>query len=100
MMPIYHKLISSAKIDILVYSGDDDSICATLGSQQWIWAMNLTVTEPWHAYLVDDQVAGYTTYFTDEKAGSGFRFTTVHGAGHMVPQTRPEQSLFILKSFL
>ena len=26
---------------VLVYSGDDDSICATLGTQQWIWDMGM-----------------------------------------------------------
>lgn len=35
MMPVYQQLIKSgAKLNILVYSGDDDAVCATLGSQQ------------------------------------------------------------------
>lgn len=37
MMPIYSELIKTGKLRILVYSGDDDSVCATLGTQQWIW---------------------------------------------------------------
>jgi carboxypeptidase C (cathepsin A) len=30
----------------------------------------------------------------------GLSFVTVHGAGHMVPATRPAQGLLLLKNFL
>lgn len=99
MMPYYHKLVEHGGLDIMVYSGDDDAICATLGSQKWIWDMGYNVSEPWKPYLMDGQVAGFTVKFQDADS-SGFRFTTVHGAGHMVPSTRPAQSLEILRRFL
>lgn len=36
--PIYNYLIDGGYgLNILVYSGDDDSICATIGTQSWIW---------------------------------------------------------------
>ena len=84
MMPIYKKLIATSKIRILVYSGDDDAICATAGAQLWIWGMG-TPTEAWKPWFSRGQVAGYTVNFP------GMRFSTVHGAGHMVPSTRPQQ---------
>ena len=99
MMPIYDELVANGTLSIMVYSGDDDSICATAGSQKWIWNMNYKVTQPWGPVLVDEQTAGFTTYFTGP-SGAGFRFTTVHGAGHMVPQTRPAQSLEIMRKYL
>lgn len=95
MMPVYQQLIKSgAKLNILVYSGDDDAVCATLGSQQWIWDLGFNVTKNWTEWILDGQVAGYSTQF------QGFSFATVHGAGHMVPQTRPEQSLVLFTLFL
>ena len=104
MMPVYKELVASGAIDIMVYSGDDDAICATAGSQRWIWSMGYNNTEAWRPLLYPaGQTAGFTTYFQDDSAtskGGGFRFTTVHGAGHMVPQTRPSQSLEVLRRFL
>jgi hypothetical protein len=36
--PIYNYLIDgNFGLDILVYSGDDDGVCATIGTQNWIW---------------------------------------------------------------
>jgi hypothetical protein len=31
-------------LDILVYSGDDDSQCATVGTQDWIWSLGYEVS--------------------------------------------------------
>jgi len=94
MMPVYRQLINSSKLNILVYSGDDDSICATLGTQQWIWNLGSNVSKEWAEWTVDGQVAGFLVQF------QGFSFATVHGAGHMVPQTRPAQALALFKNFL
>jgi hypothetical protein len=33
--PYYQYLIDNAKLKILVFSGDDDSICGTIGTQSW-----------------------------------------------------------------
>jgi hypothetical protein len=42
----YRDLIDSGKgLKILIYSGDDDSICSTLGSQQFIWKMGRAITQ-------------------------------------------------------
>lgn len=93
MMPIYRQLIESGKIRILVYSGDDDAICATAGAQLWVWDMG-EPTEAWKPWYSHGQVAGYTVEFP------GMRFSTVHGAGHMVPSTRPQQAFDMFSKFL
>lgn len=107
MMPVYEDLLAKAKdiegFKVMVYSGDDDAVCASLGSQKWIWDMaGFNISNNWAAYDVDGQQAGYTVDFspTDKGSAVGFRFTTVHGAGHMVPQTRPAQSLEVVRKFL
>ena len=40
------------------------------------------------------QYAGYVTKF------EGLTFATVHGAGHLVPATRPAEGLQVLRNFL
>jgi carboxypeptidase C (cathepsin A) len=93
MVP-YYQYLSQIKppLKIWIYSGDDDSVCATAGDQEWIW--DFPASSRWQAWHVEDQVAGYVTHFR------GFVYSTVHGAGHMVPTTRPKFALELLKRFL
>ena len=36
-VPLYNYLIDGAYgLDILIYSGDDDSVCGTVGTQNWV----------------------------------------------------------------
>lgn len=80
--PIYNYLIDgNFGLNILVYSGDDDSVCATIGTQAWIWDLGYKVSSSWQSYVVDEQVAGYLTKWSGTKLG----FLTIHGAGHEVP---------------
>jgi len=91
---LYDELVQSKAIKVMVYSGDDDSVCSSSATQKWLWPMNWTVTEAWRSWKVKDQVAGYIVKF------DGFTFMTAHGAGHMVPQTRPEFALEIFQGYL
>jgi len=92
---LYDELVSVFKsIKVLVYSGDDDSVCSSSSTQKWLWGMNWTITEPWTSWSVNQQLAGYITKF------DGMTFMTAHGAGHMVPQTRPEFALEIFRGYL
>jgi carboxypeptidase C (cathepsin A) len=96
MMPVYKYLIDQKKqpLKLMIFSGDDDSICATMGTQQFIWDLGYAVKEKWAPWTMDGQVSGFTTQF------DGLRFSTVHGAGHMVPNTRPTQALEVLRKYL
>jgi carboxypeptidase C (cathepsin A) len=101
MMPIWQELIQGGDLNIMIYSGDDDSVCATLGSQQFVWDLGYGAKpgKAWKAWKVSDQVAGFVTDFAVPGEGA-FRFATVHGAGHMVPATQPARSLALLQAFL
>lgn len=96
-VPIFSWLIDgNYGLNLLVYSGDDDSICGTVGSQEWIWGLGYdTVDKAWEEYIYDQQTAGYLTKFKGKLA-----FLTIHGAGHMVPTTKPEVALQMWKDFL
>ena len=80
--PIYNYLIDGKYgLDILVFSGDDDGVCPTEGTQDWIWDLGYKPSgRRWQPYKVNDQVAGYLTKWTNQKLA----FATVHGAGHEV----------------
>nr|CAJ73288.1 cathepsin A [Guillardia theta] len=80
MMGVYNELIKHGGLKMMIYSGDDDSICSTAGAQMWIWGLGKPIEE-WQQWSSKGQVAGFTVKFP------GLRFTTVHGAGHMVPST-------------
>jgi len=96
--PIYNSLIDGKhRLNILVYSGDDDGVCGTIGTQNWIWALGYEVAgKSWKSYEVNGQVAGYLTQWKGTKLG----FLTVHGAGHEVPAYKPEIAFDLWKNFL
>lgn len=96
--PIYNYLIDGGYgLNILVYSGDDDAICATIGTQEWIWNLGYTpASNIWSVYTVDQQTAGYLTKWQNTKLA----FLTVHRAGHEVPTYVPAVALDMFKRYL
>jgi len=95
MEPYYRNLIAVNQLHILVYSGDDDSVCATEGSQEWIYDLGFPVDQEWKAWTDSDgQVGGYLVVF------EGFKFATVHGAGHEVPTYMPARALQLFQNYL
>lgn len=96
--PIYNYLIDGGYgLNILVFSGDDDSVCGTIGTQSWIWDLGYTPKgKIWQTYEVNGQVAGYFSEWKDTKLG----FLTVHGAGHEVPAYKPEVALDMFSRYL
>mmetsp|Transcript_41413 Transcript_41413/g.66619 ORF Transcript_41413/g.66619 Transcript_41413/m.66619 type:complete len:104 (-) Transcript_41413:104-415(-) len=99
MEPVYKWLIENGGgLHITIVSGDDDSVCGTLGTQSWIWNMNYTVNAQYNWKVWTDstgQVGGYMVKFDN-----AFNFITVHSAGHMVPETQPMRSLEAFTMYL
>jgi len=98
MTPNYNYLIDGKYgLDILVFSGDDDDVCATIGTQDWIWGLGYNVAgKAWQAYEVNGQVGGYLTKWKNTKLA----FATVHGAGHEVPAYKPEIAYWLWQNYL
>lgn len=99
MVPIYQELINDGNnLNILVYSGDDDSVCGTVGTQSWIWDMGYgkPFGESWAEYTYEGQPSGFITKWTKEKLA----FVTVHGAGHEVPTYKPAVALDLFTKYL
>eukprot|EP01084_Bolivina_argentea_P189534 325936_1 len=59
MQPIYQYLIASEwDLHMTIYSGDDDSVCATMGDQFWIYNMSWTIEQPWTAWYYNSKENG------------------------------------------
>ena len=113
MMPIYSYLLNASNnfnLKIMVFSGDDDMVCATSGSQEWIYDLGFEVmpNRSWHAWHYEDakygeQTAGFVVNFKEgaENGMSGhFAFVTAHGCGHEVPTYKPQLALELWKNYL
>ena len=117
-------LMITSPFHILVFSGDDDSICSLDCTQAWIWDLGIKPKRScyWKPWFAQKQTAGYVTQFhlsssklsggtkadnnntkihvKDQSSSSSFTFATVHGAGHEVPLYRPMEALELLKKYL
>ena len=122
MQHFYNTILdskSSPNLRILVYSGDDDSVCGTVGTQKWIWDLGYPVKSLWKVWEVNQQVAGYITHFNTphlERAEgerlesvddsrriptkSRLIFATVHFAGHEVPTYKPQEAFELFQAYL
>jgi Serine carboxypeptidase len=92
----------SVDLDMLIFSGDDDSVCSLAGTQSWIWDLDVEPDKDhyWEPWTVANQTAGYTTRFKLKNRRSSFVFATVHGAGHEVPSYMPREALDLFRRYL
>ena len=109
MLPMehyYNELLNSLSdkdLRIMVYSGDDDSVCGTIGTQKWLWSLGYPVKkdEYWKVWKVDGQTAGYISQFdTPFSNESRLTFATVHFAGHEVPTYKPKEAFILFEAYL
>jgi len=99
MTLVIKDIVERGGVRMMIMSGNEDSVCATLGDQQWMWKTGYNNSEAWAPYSLDGQVAGFSTVFTAPN-GYGFRYATVQGAGHMIPMTQPRRGSYIVEKFL
>jgi hypothetical protein len=93
ILPTYHTLINSG-LEILVFSGDVDAIVPVTGTREWLSQLPLKIKSEWRPWYVNSQVGGYVTVYDK------LTFSTVRGAGHMVPYTEPARALHLFESFI
>merc|ERR1712241_539276 len=92
--PLYSIL--APKYRILIYSGDTDGAVPFVGTVGWIANFEngkVPIVE-WDHWVSGGQVAGYYTQYDD------LTFTTIKGAGHMVPQDNPPVAYDMYTSFI
>jgi carboxypeptidase C (cathepsin A) len=96
MKPLYRQLVHNDDLRVLVYSGDDDAVCGTVGTQSWVYDLGKKAESLWQVWEVDGQVAGYLTRFE----GANYAFATIRNAGHECPAYRPKESYELFSHFL
>ncbi|RHY80597.1 hypothetical protein DYB31_006105 [Aphanomyces astaci] len=91
-----YPVILEAGLKALIYSGDADSVVNFIGTQRWLTkGLKLSVQDKWKAWFAPDkQLGGFTVRYTN------LTFTTIKGAGHMVPATRPLHALYLFECFV
>eukprot|EP00636_Phaeomonas_parva_P003127 CAMPEP_0118850102 /NCGR_PEP_ID=MMETSP1163-20130328/117_1 /TAXON_ID=124430 /ORGANISM="Phaeomonas parva, Strain CCMP2877" /LENGTH=500 /DNA_ID=CAMNT_0006782303 /DNA_START=115 /DNA_END=1617 /DNA_ORIENTATION=+ len=99
MAPLYEDILKEAPyLKILVYSGDNDAICATSGTQAWIWGLGYDAFRYWEQWTTaDGQLGGFYSQFAGVES---FGFATVHRSGHEVPAYTPEAALQLFDDYL
>lgn len=56
---IYNHPQKPKGFKMLVYSGDSDGVCATVGTQHWVYNIdNAEIQSLWKPWIVDGQPAG------------------------------------------
>ncbi|OVA15303.1 Peptidase S10 [Macleaya cordata] len=94
MIPVLQNLLTNG-LRVLVYSGDFDSKIPYGSTIQVLKRLNLTEKVPWNQWNVSDEIGGSNVEYNE-----GLTFSTVRGAGHMVPRDQPERALTMIKCFL
>jgi len=105
MEPYYQFLINGGyNLHITVFSGDDDSVCGTLGTQSWLWNLGYPSANAWTSWIQNEpvdgpQVAGYHVQFS-YNGKIALSFVTVHSAGHQVPWYNAQRAYLVLDGYL
>jgi serine carboxypeptidase-like clade 2 len=80
---------------MLKFSGDTDGAVPTTGTINWIQSLGREVYEAWRPYYTaDGELGGYIEEY------DGLTLGTVHGAGHMAPQFKPEATYHLIFQWL
>ncbi|XP_058743459.1 serine carboxypeptidase-like 20 [Vicia villosa] len=91
----YHKNLTSRGYRALIFSGDHDMCVPYTGTHAWTRSMGYKIVDEWRPWLVNGQVAGYTQGYDNN-----LTFLTIKGAGHTVPEYKPQEALEFYKRFL
>ena len=82
-------------VEVLIYAGDVDFICNSLGNKAWTLDLDWSGKEQFNAEADKDWNGGAGSVRTH----AGLTFLTVFDAGHMVPSDQPEAALQMLDAF-
>jgi serine carboxypeptidase-like clade 2 len=67
-----------------------------VGTRRWVHGLRLRVLRRWRPWRSSTrQVGGWTVDFEE-----GITFSSVRGAGHMVPYTQPERAFHLFSSWV
>ncbi|GMI70872.1 serine carboxypeptidase-like 20 [Hibiscus trionum] len=91
----YHKNLTSREYRALIYSGDHDMCVPYTGSEAWTRSVGYDIVDEWRPWTSNGQVAGYLQGYDHN-----LTFLTIKGAGHTVPEYKPQEALDFYSRFL
>ena len=83
----------------MIMSGTNDTICSTIGTQEWIEELDIKSIKKWNQYFVNKEPAGYVSTYKGN-TNKKFIFATVNDAGHEIATFKPEVASYLIKNFL
>ncbi|GLT59049.1 hypothetical protein SLA2020_318930 [Shorea laevis] len=87
MLP-YHRNLTLQGYRALIFSGDHDMCVPFTGTQAWTASLGYRILDEWRPWITNSQVAGYLQSYENN-----LTFLTVKGAGHTVPEYKPQEAL-------
>lgn len=112
VLPVYSNVLRNTSLRVLVYNADADPAINSFVTQDKYFDYfaslggnadadtdaAITQSAPWRAWTVDGRkyMGGYVTDY----ANGQFKFATVRGSGHMVPEFKPAPALAMLDAFV
>ncbi|CAN4098617.1 unnamed protein product [Withania somnifera] len=84
----YHRNLTARGYRALIYSGDHDMCVPYTGSETWTRSLGYPIVDEWRPWYVNEQVAGYIQGYDNNLI-----FLTIKGAGHTVPEYKPQEAL-------
>ncbi|EEF35107.1 serine carboxypeptidase-like 20 [Ricinus communis] len=91
----YHRNLTMRGFRALIFSGDHDMCVPYTGSQAWTRSMGYKIVDEWRPWISKGQVAGYTQGYENN-----LTFLTIKGAGHTVPEYKPQEAFDFYSRFL
>ncbi|KAJ4790328.1 Serine carboxypeptidase-like 6 [Rhynchospora pubera] len=91
----YHFNVTKKGYRALIYSGDHDLTVTYVGTKAWIRSLNFSIDDDWRPWYVGGQVAGFTMRYSNN-----LTFATVKGAGHIVPEYKPNECFGMIVRWL
>lgn len=91
----YHKNLTLRGYRALIFSGDHDMCVPFTGSEAWTRSVGYKIVDKWRPWTSNGQVAGYTQGYENN-----LTFLTIKGAGHTVPEYKPQEALDFYSRFL
>ncbi|XP_062024363.1 serine carboxypeptidase-like 13 isoform X1 [Rosa rugosa] len=95
----YHRNLSRKNLRAIIYSGDHDMSVPYISTLAWIESMNFTIEEDWRPWFSNDQVAGYTLYYSNNKEYN-LTYATIKGGGHTAPEYNPKECFDMISRWL
>jgi len=97
LVPWYREIVEQQQLRVLIYHGDADPGLNSFYGENWTSSLRFKELQSWRPWTRDGQMkmGGYVTRYVND-----FDFVTIRGAGHMVPEYKPEAAFVMIRSFL